>query len=72
MNCPKCGDKAKVMETRQINECRIRRHRCKSCRYLFYTREQIIPYSEGIEWMDVYAEQRKEKRVSDGQKSADS
>lgn len=71
MICPKCGDKAKVVDSRQINEYRIRRNQCKSCRHLFYSREQLIPWIDGMKLMDIYAEQRKEVRT-DGKQSADS
>lgn len=44
MNCPKCNNKARIVETRKANNKVVRRHYCKKCAFDFITVEN---YMEG-------------------------
>ena len=41
MNCPNCGGKTKVQETRSDGETVIRCRKCQACRLRFRTQEII-------------------------------
>ena len=53
MFCLECNSKTKVMESRvTAQNITIRRHKCKSCGLLFYTKEEYVDYSEiKDEWL---------------------
>lgn len=42
MECPKCGENTKVLETRKYIEFVYRRRKCKSCLFIFWTEERKI------------------------------
>ncbi len=44
MNCPVCGKKSVVMETRNTPESIHRRRKCTSCGQLFYTQERVMEH----------------------------
>ncbi|MDN5324061.1 MAG: Ogr/Delta-like zinc finger [Clostridia bacterium] len=49
MNCPKCGKKLRVIDSKPIsNQLRHRRYICKECKLRIYTKETII-YKKYIE-----------------------
>ena len=45
MTCQNCGEKTTVIDTRSEdrNHTTYRKHRCKNCKYTFYTAEIKIP-----------------------------
>lgn len=47
MNCPKCGKKSKIIETRQVPEKVVRLHRCWSCEHEFITMEVYVTKETG-------------------------
>ena len=65
MNCPKCGMRTTVTETRQVGRDVIRVRICKSCNYRFYTTEFESDYFDGVDKLvqfhKQYREQRKER-----------
>ena len=57
MNCPYCGKKSKVVDTRTAGEGIRRRRECKSCGQRFTTYERVAP----IQLMVVKADGRREE-----------
>jgi len=39
MDCPNCGAKSLISDTRTIDRVTYRRRKCSKCKYLFYTEE---------------------------------
>ena len=44
MECPVCGEKSIVMETRKTFESVHRRRKCVKCGHLFYTQERAMEH----------------------------
>jgi transcriptional repressor NrdR len=57
MNCPYCGKKSKVVDTRSAGEGIRRRRECKACGQRFTTYERIAP----IRLVVVKADERREE-----------
>jgi hypothetical protein len=49
MNCPKCGSKALVIDSRNSNPGKRRRRECKECGWRFSTIETVLPESKQSE-----------------------
>ena len=48
MNCPKCGSKAKVIDSRPYESYIIRRRECNGCKHRFTTYEiSLREYEDG-------------------------
>lgn len=43
MNCPICGEKVRIVETRKDCESVVRKRQCVSCGHKFYTQEYETP-----------------------------
>ena len=43
MNCPKCGGRTLVDDTRKSRGMVLRSRRCMKCKHKFYTKEAILP-----------------------------
>lgn len=47
MICPKCYNRTSVVETKPtLDNDQIRKRRCKSCGYIFYTIESMTPFDD--------------------------
>lgn len=44
MRCPKCGEKTKVVDSRETPISVERMRRCKGCDRVFYTTERVVEY----------------------------
>ena len=42
MECPECGEKTKVVETRPYAGAVYRRRKCLECNFIFYTEETEV------------------------------
>ena len=66
MLCPKCGGKSKVVNTRPVDNKRVRFRRCLKCKTYFYTLETHIPYETGEMFLSRWSDVRKEgRRIKD-------
>ena len=63
MKCPKCYSNTKVMDSRSLNDKRVRFRKCERCGHMFYTSETEIPHEEGYEILSVwYGKAKGQKR----------
>lgn len=66
MNCPVCGNRTKVLNSKTDDIFTYRRHKCDACFEEFCTREEIMNYEEGMKelWKLSYRENaaRKERK----------
>lgn len=64
MNCPKCGEKTCVRDTRSVDGDIIRLRFCKNCKAKLYTLETPVNYVYGIDkFAQFYREYYKSKKV---------
>lgn len=58
MECPKCGQRAYVINSTEENLQRVRQYRCPNCKSYIYTRESIIAcYQPSKEELDQFKRQ---------------
>ena len=74
MNCVYCGVRAKTIDVAHHGKDCYRKHRCKACGSIFYSREQAVPLTNETaaqafqeRWTKNNQERRKkEKEIADG------
>lgn len=58
MTCPMCNGKTKVIDSRDVEDSRYRRHECLCCKHRFSTYEIDADYYEMLKHIDKESVQR--------------
>lgn len=62
MNCPKCGGKTSVEDSRTLDDVVARKRMCKECGHWFYTEEIEVVNNDTLrEWWAVQREKKRSK-----------
>lgn len=70
MNCPKCGEKTKVIDLSTAPDEKYRKRNCRVCGHKFYTIEYEVEYDQRFkdEWVKynrAYIRSRKKSKKSE-------
>ena len=64
MECPKCGEQTSVTRTVSDSGYTYRKRICKSCKYIYYTKEQECDSYEALNSINfVYSELKRINRL---------